>query len=225
MEKYYSIGQASQMLGVSIQTLRVWDRTGKLVPDSHTHGSHRRYSETSLRQFRGSPLPTPDQKLTILYARVSSRGQKGDLDNQVEALKRFCIGAGTAFDDVWTDIGSGLNYRRPHFRQLINEAMAGRLQKVVIAHRDRLVRFGYEMVEDILAACGVELVVINRSEKSDFMTELGEDLIAIVQHFCARFYGQRAYKCKQATALVKQAVILLETDEKEVQQTTSAPVE
>jgi predicted site-specific integrase-resolvase len=103
--------------------------------------------------------------------------------------------------------------------------MAGRVQKVVIAHKDRLVRFGYELVEDILIECGVELVVINRSEKSDFMTELAEDLIAIVQHFCARFYGQRSYKCKQATALVKQAVTLLETNGEEIQQTTSTPVE
>lgn len=225
MPKYYSIGKASKLLGVSIKTLRVWDQTGKLVPDMHTHGQHRRYSETVLRQFLGGVLPASSQKLTILYGRVSSRGQKTDLDNQVAALKQFCLGAGVVFDDVWTDIGSGLNYRRPRFRELIREAMAGRLQKVVIAHQDRLVRFGYELVEDILIANGVELVVINRSEKSDFMTELAEDLIAIVQHFCARFYGQRSYKCQQATALVKQAVTLLETNGEEIQPTTATSVE
>jgi predicted site-specific integrase-resolvase len=225
MTKYYSIGQASKLLGVSIKTLRVWDQTGKLVPDTYTHGRHRRYSEASLRQFLGGSLPTSDQQLTILYGRVSSRSQKADLDHQVTALKQFCIGAGIGFDDVWTDIGSGLNYRRPRFKELIHEALAGRVQKVVIVHKDRLVRFGYELVEDILMECGVEIVVINRSEKPDVMTELAEDLIAIVQHFCSQFYGQRSHKCKQATVLVKQAVTLLETNEEEVHSAASASVE
>lgn len=86
---------------------------------------------------------------------------------------------GNAFDDVWTDIGSGLNYRRPRLRELIREAMTGRLQKIVVVHKDQLVRFRYELVEGILTDCGVEIAIINRSEKSDFMTELAEDLIAI----------------------------------------------
>lgn len=214
MDRHYSIGQASKILGVSIVTLRRWDKSGKLVPDIRTKGGHRRYSETTLRQFLGQPLPPPPNgRKVILYARVSSRAQKGDLENQVQALKQFCIGAGQPYDDVWTDIGSGLNYRRPKFRQLITEALNGRLEKVVVAHKDRLARFGYDLIEHLFAQCGVELVVINRSEKSEWMQELAEDLIAIVQHFCARFYGKRSYKCRQAVELARQTVRLLEEED------------
>jgi putative resolvase len=218
MEKYYSIGQVCEIVGVTPKTLRRWDKSGKLRPDVRTGGGHRRYSETTLRQFLGAPLPLPaSERTVILYARVSSRAQKDDLNNQVDALKRFCLGAGQPYDDVWTDYGSGLNYRRPKFRRLILDALNGHIEKIVVAHKDRLARFGYDLIDDILTHCGVEMVVINRSEKSEFMQELAEDLIAIVQHFCAKFYGQRSYKCKQAKELAEQAVKLLasngETDD------------
>ncbi|MFQ5795940.1 MAG: IS607 family transposase [Candidatus Bipolaricaulia bacterium] len=218
MDRYYSIGQVSEMLGVSIITLRRWDKSGKLVPDIRTQGGHRRYSETTLRKFLGQPLPSSPgdkNKKVILYARVSSRAHKDDLENQVQTLKQFCIGAGQSYDDVWTDIGSGLNYRRSKFRQLITKALNGRLEKVIVAHKDRLARFGYDLIEAIFAQYGTKLVVINRSEKPDpeFMHELTEDLIAIVQHFCAKFYGRRSYKCRQVTELARQMVCILEGEQ------------
>ena len=220
MEKYYSIGQVCKILGVTPKTLRRWDEAGKLKPDVRTGGGHRRYSETTLRQFLGKPLPLPDsERRVILYARVSSRAQKEDLSNQVDALKRFCVGAGQPYDDIWTDFGSGLNYRRPKFKRLVLEALNGHIEKVVVAHKDRMARFGYDLIEDILTHCGVELVVINRSEKSEFMQELAEDLIAIVQHFCAKFYGKRSYKCRQAKELAKQTVELLESKDEAHDQT------
>jgi excisionase family DNA binding protein len=213
MEKYYSIGEVCEILGVTPKTLRRWDKSGKLKPDVRTGGGHRRYSEATLRRFLGKPLPLPaSEKKVILYARVSSRAQKGDLANQVEALKVFCLGAGQPYDDVWTDFGSGLNYRRPKFRRLILDALNGHIEKIVVAHKDRLARFGYDLIEDILTHCGVELVVINRSEKSEFMQELAEDLIAIVQHFCAKFYGKRSYRCKKARELAEQTVKVLEDE-------------
>ena len=158
---------------------------------------------TVIREFLGKPLPLgKEQKKVILYARVSSRAMKDDLNNQVEALKQYAYASGQSFDDVWTDYGSGLNYRRVKFRKLINLALNGQLDKVIIAHKDRLVRFGYEFIEDVLNECGAQIVLINRSDKSDFMQELAEDLIAIVQHFCAKFYGKRSYRCKKAKNLV-----------------------
>ena len=139
MEKYYSIGKVCEILGVTHKTLRRWDKSGKLKPDVRTEGGHRRYSEATLRRFLGKPLPLPtSDKKVILYARVSSRAQKDDLANQVEALKMFCLGAGQSYDDVWTDFGSGLNYRRPKFRRLILDALNGRVEKIVVAHKDRL---------------------------------------------------------------------------------------
>jgi len=214
VERHYSIGEACEIVGVTPKTLRRWDEAGKLKADLRTGGGHRRYSETTLRQFLGKPLPVPSsERKVILYARVSSRPQKDDLENQVEALMRFCVGAGQPYDDVWTDFGSGLNYRRPKFRRLVVEALNGHVEKVIVAHKDRLARFGYDLLEDVFVRCGVELVVINRSEKTEFMEELAEDLIAIVQHFCAKFYGKRSYKCKQAKELAEQTVRLLESDD------------
>ncbi|MFQ5795617.1 MAG: IS607 family transposase [Candidatus Bipolaricaulia bacterium] len=216
MDRYYSIGQVSEILGVSIITLRRWDKLGKLVPDIRTQGGHRRYSETTLRQFLGQPLPSsPRDKKVILYARVSSRTHKDDLENQAQTLKQFCIGAGQPYDEVWTDIGSDLNYRRSKFRQLITEALNGRLEKVIVAHKDRLVRLGYDLIEDIFAHSGTELVVINRSEtpEPEFMHELTEDFVAIVQHFCTKFYGRRSYKCRQAKELARQTMHILEEED------------
>ena len=198
MDKYYTIGEVSKIIGVTVKTLRRWEESGKLIPDARTAGKHRRYSESQIRNFLGKPLLfDKDNKKVILYARVNSWAQKDELDNQIEALKQYTIASGQSFDDVWSDYGSGLNYKRGKLTKLVNLALSGQLDKVVITHKDRLVRFGYELIEDIFNKCGAQIVIINRSEKPDFIEELAKDLRSIVQDFYALLYDKRSSRYKK----------------------------
>ena len=132
---------------------------------------------------------------TIIYARVSNRGQKGDLDKQIEFLKTFANSRGIIVDEVMTDIGSGLNYNRKKWNELMELAQQKELSQILISHKDRFVRFGYEWFEAFLKKYGVEMVVVN-NEKLSPQEELVQDLISVIHVFSCRIYGLRKYKKK-----------------------------
>jgi predicted site-specific integrase-resolvase len=215
-ERYYSIGQASKILGVSISTLRRWDKSGKFAPDIRTKGGHRRYSQRAIRALLGKPLalPPPERKV-ILYARVAKPSQKEELKEQISTLKRFAEGRGYSYDEVFSEVGSGLSYRRPLLRKLLTLALSGRIEKVIVTKKDRLVRFGFELIEEILSRCGAELVVINRSLRSERTEELGDELIRIVRQFCTKFYGKSRASCRKAERLAKEIVSVLSSNQLE----------
>ena len=215
MERYYAIGEAAEILGVSVPTLRRWDKLDKLSPDVRTGGGHRRYSETALRQFLGKPLELPgSERKVVLYARVPRgrvpRGHQDDLQAQVDTLKAFCAGKGWSFDEVVAEVGSALNARRPKLRRLLKDGLNGRVDRVVVTHRDRLARFGADLVEDVLKQSGVELVAINRSDQPDSLAEVGDDLVELARSLCADVYEGSRAQCRRASKLARQLVQALE---------------
>lgn len=178
------------MIGKSVITLQKWDRKGIL----HAHRSptnRRYYTHDQYLAYRG--LVAPEQGLTIVYVRVSGVAQKPDLVNQVEALEAYCKHQSLKVDEWMSDIGSGLNYKRKGFNRLMELVELGQVRRIVIAHRDRLVRFGYEYFEAFCQRHHTELVVINGENLSPEQ-ELVRDLIAIVTVFSARLHGLRSYK-------------------------------
>lgn len=191
---YYKMGEFSKRTGLSIQTLRLWDSNGKLKPAYVTEGKHRYYSEEQLNRILGIKLDK-QEKRTIGYARVSSNKQKDDLIRQVENLKTYMIARGYQFEII-EDIGSGINYNKKGLNELINKITNREIDKIVILYKDRILRFGFELIENLCKKYEVEIEIIDNTEKSEEQ-ELVEDLVQIITEFSCKLQGKRANKAKK----------------------------
>ncbi|AGX87655.1 IS607 family transposase [Candidatus Symbiobacter mobilis] len=201
--KMVSIHEAAEFLGVAAQTLRRWECEGKLAPDERTPGGRRRYDLTRLRpeQFHAREAA----RRTVAYARVSSHDQKDDLERQKQVLELYCARQGWTFE-VIADLGSGMNYHKKGLKRLLNDVVEGRIGRLVITHKDRLLRFGAELVFAICEAQGVEVVILNQGEDTTFEEDLAKDVLEIITVFSARLYGSRSRKNQKLLDGVKAAV-------------------
>ena len=206
MSRFVSIGEASKRLGVSISTLRRWEHEGRLVPE-RTKAGHRRYDLAKIDDVRPmrSALDTLKPKKTIAYARVSSRDQKADLEKQAQVLEMFCAQNGWQYE-VITDLGSGMNYRKKGLTRLLNLLISGEVGRLVITHKDRLLRFGAELVFSVCEMKSVEVVIINQGPDSSFEEDLAKDMLEIITVFSARLYGSRSKKNQKLIDGMKSAV-------------------
>ena len=161
MDRYLAIGEAAKILGVSITTLRRWEVEGKLIPKRNA-GKQRRYDLAKIKPelYHAAPL---DRK-TIAYARVSSHDQKDDLERQKQVLELYCAKQGWTFEVV-ADLGSGMNYNKKGLKRLLDEIIDGKVGRLVIAHKDRLLRFGAELVFAICEAKDVEVLIMVLSQR------------------------------------------------------------
>ena len=197
MNNLLSIGKASKLLGVTIQTLRNWDKQGLLKPDELTKGGERRYKLETLKNINKNIKFNSDNLKTIAYARVSSHDQKDDLIRQVQILEMYCSKQGFNYE-VIQDLGSGMNYYKKGLTKLLNLVLEGQVKRLVLTHKDRLLRFGAELVFSICEAKGVEVFIINKGdENSKFEEELAKDVLEIITVFSARLYGARSKKNKK----------------------------
>ena len=178
------------MIGRGVKTLQKWDRAG-ILKAHRTPTGRRYYTHDQYLEYRG--LKARGAGSTIAYARVSSASQKPDLQNQVAALKDFCQRQGFKVDEWIEEVGSGLNYQRKQFNRLMEAIEFGRVQRLIIAHQDRLVRFGFEWFASFCERHGTDLVIVNGDTLSPEQ-ELVQDLLSIVHVFSARLYGLRSYK-------------------------------
>lgn len=202
MEMYVSISGASEALGVSITTLRRWEAEGKLIPE-RTAGRQRRYDLAKLKPelFHSAP----QERKTIAYGRVSSHEQKDDLERQKQVLELYCAKQGWTFEVV-ADLGSGMNYNKKGLKRLLDEIIDGRVGRLVIAHKDCLLRFGAELVFAICEAKDVEVLIINKGVDTTFEEDLAKDVLEIITVFSARLYGSRSRKNQKLLDSVRQAV-------------------
>jgi putative resolvase len=185
----YSPKQFGQLIGRSVNTLQKWDRKGVLK--AHRGLTNRRYyTHDQYLAYRG--LIAESGGKVIVYARVSSAGQKPDLANQVAALRDYCERRGEQPDEWIEEVGSGLNYQRKQCNRLMEQIELGHVRRLIIAHKDRLVRFGLEWFAAFCARHGTELLIVNGDTLAPEQ-ELVQDLLAIVHMFSARLYGLRSY--------------------------------
>lgn len=190
--KYYTIHEVSEMLGVSAQTLRNWDKSGKLRPHHKSANGYRYYAEDDLNILLG--IKSQNGK-TVGYCRVSSPKQKDDLERQEENMRTYLLAQGTPFEII-SDIGSGINYKRKGLQELI-KGMANRsISKVVVLYKDRLTRFGFELIEYVAELYGCEIEIVDTTEKTE-QEELVEDLVQIITVFSCKLQGKRANKAKK----------------------------
>jgi len=208
MNKIISIGQAAKLLGVHVQTLRNWEKSGKLKPDSISPGGTRRYNSDTIMRISGKELPQieKDDRVTIAYARVSSQDQKEELKRQAQVLELYCAEHGYKYELI-TDLGSGMNYYKKGLTTLISRILDDGVKRLVLTHKDRLLRFGAELIFSICEAKGVEVVIINRGEEeASFEEDLAKDVLEIITVFSARLYGSRSGKNRKIIEKLQESV-------------------
>lgn len=211
--EYYTINKFAKIIGVTPQTLRNWDRSGKLHPHHTSSNGYRYYSEDQLNAVTGiQAVP----KKVIGYCRVSSPKQKDDLERQVENLRIYLYAQGRPFEII-TDIGSGINYKKKGLQDLICRIESNQAEKLVILYKDRLLRFGFELIETIAAIHGCKIEIVDTTQKSE-QQELVEDLVQIITVFSCKLQGKRAHKAKKMI----QELVGCDSDDKINQDTAAA---
>jgi len=182
---YVNPKEASEYYKVSKNTLRTWSNKGK-IKYTTTKGGHRRY----LLENKQIPI----KQIKVIYSRVSSKKQQGDLVRQTNYLKNKYPN-----HIVYSDIGSGINFERPKFKKVLEGVFKGCITEVVVAHKDRFTRFGYSLFEWIFKQHNAVLLC-DQPKSTEIKNELSEDLMSIITVFTARYYGSRKYK-KRNTVL------------------------
>ena len=185
----------AELLGVSVKTLQRWDREGTLKAN-RTPTDRRYYTYHQYLQFKGIHTEKDNRKI-VIYARVSTRNKKNDLQNQVSFLRQFCNAKGIIVDQCIEDYGSGLDYNRKKWNQLLGEVMEQKIKTIIVTHKDRFVRFGYDWFEKFCMKFNTTIVVVNNEELSP-QEELVQDIVSILQMFSCSLHGLRKYK-KQIT--------------------------
>lgn len=191
MGKIYKINEFAKRIGKSTSTLRRWDAEGRLIA-KRTLTGQRYYDESDVRKILG--IKDIERK-TIVYCRVSSHNQKDDLKSQVTAMEQFCLNGGIAVDEWIQEIGGGMNFKRKKFLSLMSRISTGEVKALLVAHKDRLCRFGFDFFEHMATENGCEIKVVNQESLSP-QQEMVEDLMAIIHTFSCRLYGLGKYKKK-----------------------------
>uniref|UniRef100_UPI003571138E IS607 family transposase n=1 Tax=Cylindrospermopsis raciborskii TaxID=77022 RepID=UPI003571138E len=200
-----SIGDTAKELGVSVKTVRRWADSGKLRFERSPSG-HRRFYLADIKRITPRDLNQLEDRVTINYARVSSSDQKEELTRQIQVLEAFSGANGWQFETIY-DLGSGLNDNKKGLQKLLKRILQGDVGRLVLTHKDRLLRFGSELVFAMCEEYETEVVIINKStEETTFEQELVTDMIELITVFSARLYGSRSRKNKKLLDNVAKAV-------------------
>jgi putative resolvase len=203
MDRYVSVGEAAQIKGVSIDTLRLWDDQGILVAE-RTKGGHRRYKLSDLMDVKNI-----DSKKTVAYARVSSHDQKQDLERQSLVLSAYC--ESHKFNYILIqDLGSGLNYKKKGLQKLIALILDEEVDRLIITNKDRLLRFGSELIFSLCEHFSIEVTILNKKEDSSYEEDLAKDVLEIITVFSARLYGSRSHKNQKILENISKSLDLQE---------------
>jgi predicted site-specific integrase-resolvase len=184
------IGEAARLLGTSVDNMRKWEATGELIPARKSKGGTRYYNVEELLGTEGGELST------ICYARVSSQDQKEDLARQQMMLESYCSSKGWKSETI-KDLGSGMNYKKKGLCRLMEAILRKKIKRLVITHKDRLLRFGSELVFSLCELQEIEIVIIHKGEQPSFEEELEKDVLEIITVFSARLYGSRSHRNKK----------------------------
>lgn len=196
-DKLLTIREASEKLAVSIRTLRLWDKIGKLKAIK-TLGGHRRYLESVVEELMDVRKKKKEDKVeqVAIYSRVSSNDQKqkGDLDRQAMQLTEYCIKKSYTISHMIKDVGSGLSDGRIGFNKLVDLVTSNQITKIVIENKDRLTRYQYNLIEKLFSSYGVEIICMNKANTLDENDELVNDVIMLMASFSGKLYGRRSAK-------------------------------
>ena len=187
----YKPKEFAELLNVTVKTLQRWDRE-KILIANRTPTNRRYYTYDQYLQFKGIGKDVDSRKI-VIYTRVSARNQTDDLENQVDFLQQYVNAKGLIADDIIREYGSGLNYNRKKWNDLLSEVMENKVRMIFVSHKDRFVRFGFDWFEKFCNKFNVEIVVV-KNEKLSPHEELVQDIVSILHVFSCRLYGLRKYK-------------------------------
>ena len=190
---FISIGKVCEIMGISLSTAYRWIKLGKLKESFRTLGNHRRFNKQEISSLCGKE--NANELLTILYARVSSHDQKGDLVTQENKLIHYATVKQYSNFKLISDLGSGLNYKKSGLKQLLKLILTQKVNRLIVNHKDRLLRFGSELVFALCHYFNVEMIIIEEQSLS-FEETLTCDVIELMTVFCAKLYGKRSHKNK-----------------------------
>jgi len=192
--KQYKVGEFAKLLNVTVKTLQNWDKQGSLKA-YRTPTNQRFYTEEQLNQILNLSNSNQIEKqgLKIGYCRVSTHNQKSSLQNQEDYLRNYTNAKGVILDEVFTDIGSGINYNRKNFNKILELVEAREVSEIYVTYKDRFVRFGFDWFNTFCEKHDAKIIVLNQPSTSPEQ-ELAEDLLNIVTVFSARNHGLRTYK-------------------------------
>lgn len=195
-QKFVSIGKAAETLGVSVNTLRLWDQEGKLTPVK-TLGNHRRYNLEDIEVLCGEKPKKPKSEFirVCTYSRVSSHEQKtkGDLERQAGRILTYCAEKGYHVVKSYEEVGSGMSDSRPRLHQLFKLVAEGKIDKVIVEHKDRLTRFNFQFLSAFFESYDVKVEWVSEvlGNKS-YEQELVEDMLTLMSSFSNKIYGKRS---------------------------------
>ena len=182
-----------RILKVTEQTLVNWDKNGTLIAN-RTVTNKRYYTRDQIYGFLNKIHI--DDKIKVIYARVSGNDQKEDLKNQIKFIKDYCTSNNISIDKIITDVGSGLNYNRPNWNNLLKDVEDYYISDIYVAYKDRFIRFGFDWFVSFCKAHGCTIHVISQENKTN-EEEMIDDLISIIHIFSSKIYGLRKYKTRQ----------------------------
>lgn len=188
----YKVGEFAEKVGVSISTLQRWDRTN-VLKSRRTPTNQRHYTDEDLNKVLNLEEEAKTQRKNVGYCRVSTQKEKQNLENQQEFVSVYSLSHGVILDEIYTDIGSSLDYKRQNWSKLLKQVEANEIDKIYVTYKDRFVRFGYEWFEEFCASHGTEIIVLNQKQTSP-ETELTEDLLSILNVFSERNNNFKKYK-------------------------------
>lgn len=188
----YKVGEFAKKIGVSVSTLQRWDRTN-VLKSRRTPTNQRYYTDEDLNKVLNLESETKSNRKNVGYCRVLTQGQNNNLENQQEFVSVYSLSHGVILDEIYTDIGSGLDYKRENWNKLLKQVENNEIDKIYVTYKDRFVRFGYDWFEEFCASHGTEIIVLNQKQTSP-EEELTEDLLSILHVFSDRNYGLKKYK-------------------------------
>lgn len=198
----YTIQQAAKMLGVATSTMRRWEREGK-IKSIRTTGNHRRYTIEELSKIKEvKPL---NERITIGYCRVSSAEEREELKRQIDNVSMYCIAKGYSFRII-EDIGSGLDYRKNGLKELVRMIQSNQVERLVILYKDRLVFFGFKLLEQICEFHNTKIEIINHSEVNGYEQEHLKDLLSVVTSLGNQVYGKSTQKTKKLIKTIEDII-------------------
>jgi excisionase family DNA binding protein len=192
--KNISIGKVCELLGISLSTAYRWIKLGKLIEEFRTIGNHRRFNLFKIENQFINKEKLTNPKVAI-YARVSSHDQKLDLERQKNKLLDYCKNNNYTDLEVITDLGSGLNYKKSGLNKLISLILTRKINLLVLNHKDRLLRFGSELIFKLCEFNHIKVIILEEKILS-FEEDLTHNVIELMTVFCAKLYGKRSHKNK-----------------------------
>lgn len=194
-DKLLTIKEVSEILNVSYDSLRRWDKSGKL-PSIKTGGGHRRYLQSSINEYMGVEVESDEfnETCVAVYCRVSSQDQKnnGDLERQKGRMLQHCIEKKYNVEYILEEVSSGMKSKRPKLNQLYKLVRERKINKVVVEHKDRLARFMFDVFLEFFNSYDVEIEIVNETLPKSFENELVEDMLSLLSSFSSRIYGKRS---------------------------------